>query len=330
MAEEEENNTLMDDLATAWEEAEEENNEEAELVEAAPETETAEPVVAEQPDGAESAEEEPPGTPPSEEQQDQQLIEDDGPPRGLSPAAREAWKDTPPEVQKEIAKREQDFSKGIQQYAQNAKRAQQMDQTLAPYNQLFAMNGGPANTLPGLLQTASQLQMGTPSQKAQTVANLIKQFDIDIGTLDSVLVGQAPPEQAPQQNIQEEIQRALAPMFQQQQQEQASTIQSELATFANDRTNEFYSDVRGDMADIMDVAARQGQQVSLKQAYDKACLMRDDIRQIVDARKSTDEVSQRRAAASSISGGPRGNEAQPQPESISDFLSAAWDQVDSR
>ena len=73
-----------------------------------------------------------------------------------------------------------------------------MDQALAPFQQYLAVTGEPpAKTIQGLLQTASILQMGSPVQRANTVASLIKQFGVDIRTLDDVLAGQQPREATP-------------------------------------------------------------------------------------------------------------------------------------
>lgn len=331
--------SLMDDLAAAWDEAEaeQETTEVAEeTVEAAPEE-----IVSEAPLGEEAGDGDSPhdtAAEPAEPQLEDSAgvsetpIETAEAPKGLSPAAREVWNDVPEAVKADIAKREQDFERGIQKYAEAAKRADGMDRALAPFGQLMSMNGGPQNVLPGLLQTASQLQFGTPQQKAGMVANLIKQFGVDIQALDHILVGEQPPEgQPPQQNIQEQInqavQQAMAPMYQQQQAGQQQRIASEIDEFA--QKAEFWGDVQGDVADIMEISANQGRQVSLEEAYNRACMMRDDIRQILDARKSQQAVQQRKPAAVSVSGAPSGDTAPPAPQTIAEHLSAAWDAVDN-
>lgn len=102
--------------------------------------------------------------------------------------------------------------------------------------------------------------------------------------------------------------------------EMGNTIQQ----FANDPANEFYSDVQGDMADIMDMAAARGQKLGLKEAYDKACLMHPTISQITQNRQAQAAVQQKRQAASSIHGGPGGAQV-TQPGSITAALNDAWD-----
>jgi hypothetical protein len=208
-------------------------------------------------------------------------------------------------VREALAKRERDFANGIKQYAENAKRAEMMDRSLAPYQQYFAMqNQPPAQTVSTLLQTASILQMGTPQQKAGMVANLIGQFGVDVETLDNLL-SNSPQQQAPQQQqpafrpeqipqlVQQEFQRREAALLN-------NRVQSDVQAFSTDPQNEFYVDVRNDMADILDLAARRGQDLTLKQAYDRACAINPDISRIIAQREAQKQRSGRQSAASSI------------------------------
>lgn len=256
------------------------------------------------------------------------------PPVGLSLEAREEWANTPPAVQAAIAKREKDYEAGIVKYAENAKRAEAMDQSLQPYQQLFAMNGGVGNTLPGLLQTASMLQMGSGPQKAQAVANIIKQFGVDIRSLDNMLVGDAPPAEAQQQDqVQQAVQQAIQPyqqMMNQMQTNQQQQVQhaqqqvnEEVNTFAAD--HEFYNDVRADMADLLDMATNRGRQMSMEEAYKTACSAHPQISKIVSARAAQESVAEKRKAASSIRGNPGGQMGGAAPGSVADALNEAWD-----
>ena len=257
---------------------------------------------------------------------------DEKPPVALSATAREAWKDTPPAIKAEIKKREADFAKGIQQYAENAKRAMGMDAVLQPYSQYFAMNGGAGNTIKTLLQTGAGLQMGSAQQKAELVANIIKQFSVDIRTLDNLLVGEAPPPEVQQnQQIEQMLQQRLAPYQQQMQQfqqmqqqrvmQEQQQIGSEIQQFASQ--NEFYNDVKMDMADLMDLAANRGRHMSLQEAYDRACQAHPEISKIMQTRGRA-PTEQKRRAASSISGGPAGG-GSAEPDSLRGAIEMAWE-----
>jgi hypothetical protein len=318
--------TLAASLEAAWD-----ASEGGETAETAPEPVETAPEPEETPELSAEATETPAETPETGDQA----------PVGLPPAAREAWKDTPKAMKEAIAKREADFASGIQKYAESAKRAEMMDKSLQPFQQYFAMNGNqPGQTIAQLLQTASLLQMGTPQQKAEMVASLIGQFGVDIPALDGLLSGNGAPEAVQQQShLQQELQQQLAPIqqfmaqqqhHQQYQQHQMSqNIDAELQLFANDPAHEFYADVREDMADILDMAGRRGVEMDLKTAYERACAMRPDIKNILDARVSQSDVNSRRRAASSVSGAPAGSSVPQAAGSMRGALEAAWEAAEN-
>jgi len=233
-----------------------------------------------------------------------------------------------------IAKREKDFAYQIQKTAEGAKRAEAMDRSLQPFQQLFQMNGGASQFLPNMLQVASLLQMGTPQQKAQTAANLIKQFGVDVQTLDNALVGEQPPPEVQQQSqLDQLLNQRLAPLQQQlsqyQQREQYAqqqaqhSIQTELSEFA--AQNEFYEDLKGDMADLMELASNRGREMSLEQAYSIASKQHPTISKILESRIGQETVNRKRSAASSVSGSPGGTMEAPPANSIAAALNDAWE-----
>lgn len=257
-------------------------------------------------------------------------------PKSLSPAAREAWKNTPKEIREAFAKRDEDYNKGIEQHFTNAKRAEQMDRTLQPFAQYMQMNGGPGESIKGLLQTGSMLQMGSPQQKAQIVAQLIGQFGVDIQSLDNLLVGSAPTQES-QQNSQMEqmLNQRLQPLQdqlgqyqqrdQQQYQQQQEQVGSEIQRFANDPKNEFYNDVSMRMADELDLAAKSGRKLGLPEAYDLAVRANPEIFKIVQAREAAKNLGNKRRAATSIHGTPQGSSAGASSPSIRGAIETAWD-----
>jgi len=254
-------------------------------------------------------------------------VDDDKPPVGLSPAAREAWKETPPALKAEIAKRERDYATGIQKNAEWANRAKQMDQVLDPYKGFLATNGGAA-AIPAVLERAMTLQMGTPNQRAQAAADIINQFGVDINLLDTLLSGGQAP-QAPQMSENERWVADFRAQQEQQQQWQQQQHQNEInngvGAFMSDAKNEFARDVSGDMADLLEMAARRGVVMTLDQAYERACQMRPDIAKIINSRNSTRDVAQRRRAASSIHGTPTGSSVGNDPGDLRASIEAAFD-----
>jgi hypothetical protein len=340
--------SLTNDLVAAWDAAEgevaDEPVEEIQEEEVADDTEI-------QPEPAAAAAESGVPEPGSEEQSGSPSADDKGVPGNKQKggdtdrapvswgaATREHWKALPPQVKAEIQKRERDFSVGIQQYAENSKRANMMDQALAPYQQYFAMDGGnPGQSVNRLLQTASMLQMGSAPQKAQIVAQLIAQFGVDINTLDHMLAGKGtPPEMKQQEEVQRAIQQAVAPyqqtlqQLEQQQRAHQHYVQqaasSSLDQFMADPKNEFYRDVQGDMADILDMSANRGMKMSLKDAYDRACKLNPEIERIIATRQGQRSLQAKRQKATSITGSPAGDGLAP-ADSMRSALEQAWDNV---
>lgn len=285
--------------------------------------------------------------PPAEEQVP--ADPDERCPVGLSATARETWKDTPKAMKAEIVKRERDFSMGMQRNAEGAQRAEQMEGAMRPFAQYFAMNNQtPAQGVMDLLQTAATLQMGSPQQRAQTIHNLIQQFGVDVPALDQLITGGQPAEDQPQPatspvgpDIQRMIAQAVAPYQQhmaqqnQQQQQYMQNTQNEAAQdlqdFAGDGKHEFYTDVRGVMADLLDMAGKRGQVMSLQAAYDNACRLDPQIDKIVQSRVTTANLTKKRRAAVSTSGtmGGPGAGSGGGDESLTATLNAAWDAAEN-
>jgi hypothetical protein len=173
------------------------------------------------------------------------------------------------------------------------------------------------------MSTAARLRTGTAPELAQMVAGMVKQFGVGrfgasfIEQLDSALAGQTPQVDPQAAAIEQVLNQRLAPlqsMFQQfqqaqqfQQQRVAESAQNEVAQFL-DRA-EFGNDVREEMADLLEVAQRRGQNMTLQDAYQKACMLNDRVRQVMQGRQQAQGAQQQtqaaqraRAAAVSVSG----------------------------
>ena len=248
----------------------------------------------------------------------------DTPPSSLPPDARAVWENTPNEMRAAIAKREADYYKGIKQatekykqYEGQARIAQDISQTLTPHQQLLNTMGGPKQGISNLLNTASMFQFGTQQQKAAAAANLIQQFGVDVSTLADVLESGPAAQQAPQQQqgispqqIDQIIEQRL---MAREQQEVGMSAQQQIQQFSSNPDNKYYSDVADTMANLLDVAARQGSEMSIQEAYDQACWANPQVRSAMQiererqqAQESQQAVSQKRMAAGSISGSPSG------------------------
>lgn len=245
-------------------------------------------------------------------------------PASWKPEIREHWAQLPEGVRAEVARRESEVARTLQETAEARRTAESVMKTIAPYEGFIRAEGSnPLQAIDNLMSTAARLRTGTAPELAQMVAGLVNQFGIGrfgnsfIEQLDSALAGQAPKQDPQASAIEQVLNQRLAPMqnmltqFQQaqyQQQQQATqAAQSEVATFLE--RAEFGNDVREDMADLLEAAQRRGQNMTLVDAYKKACMMNDNVRTVLSrrikaqgAQQTTQAAQKARSAAVQISG----------------------------
>ena len=249
-------------------------------------------------------------------------------PQSWKGESKKLWETLPLDVRQEVARRERDITKVMNETAQTRQQVSQMQEVFAPHmDRINTVYGGNAMiAVNNLLTLERQLFNGTPQDKAQLVANMVKQFNIDVRALDAAIVGQAPPEDVAQQsNIERILEQRLAPLQQfvqsQQQREQQVRYQQEqqvtqtIEQMAVDPQYPYFDEVRDLMADIVEVNARRGIAISLSDAYTKAVRMNDDTYQASTARDSSQAATQAalqahqqaqraKGAAVSVSGTP--------------------------
>src|SRR5690625_3155926 len=236
------------------------------------------------------------------------------------------WADLPADVKAEIHKRETDYHKGIEQYRQAATIAQEVQQAIAPFMQNFQAAGvHPIQAINHLLGDEHTLRNGSHEQKAQKLAEIARDYGIDLQAV-------APLPQPDPQVV------ALMRQNQQLQQFQQSTLQqqnqavmSEIEAFRANPANVHFEAVKDDMSALL----QSGRADSLQDAYDKAVWMRPDIRQTLVQQQRTEAQKQaaeqkRKARAQSAAGGVRGAAnskatALSPDASLRDTLTAAMD-----
>ena len=241
------------------------------------------------------------------------------------------WAGVPEAAREHIAKREADVEKVMRNTSDARRTHQALGQLTQTYGAVMATEGvqDPIQAFDGLMQTVSQLRMGSAAQKAKKMADLIQHFGIDVGELDNALVGEAPsPEVQQSEQVQQMLDQRLAPvdqmmynlaqLQQNQQMQKNQGIAQEVDGFA--KGAEFIDHVRGDMADLMDMATARGQQMTLQEAYDKACQVNPQVQATMRQR-----MEQKAKAASSVAGRGQGTDAGKGNQSLHDELVAAWE-----
>lgn len=216
------------------------------------------------------------------------------PPLDWGPGVREEWKKLPDSVKKHLHERDQHVNTMLQDGAQHRKMGENFLNLAAPYKAVMQAEGidNPLQAVDGLFKTVGTLRMGSQAEKANTIARLVNVYGVDITALDNALVGNTQANDI--DPIEAMINKRMGPVndllnqFNQSRenashQEQAR-INQDIGQFS--QTAEFFEDVRNDMADFMDVAAKNNVPLTLKQAYDRACAMNPEISSLMSRRNS--------------------------------------------
>ncbi len=227
-------------------------------------------------------------------------------PQSWKGEAKKVWAELPLHVRQEVLRRERETNKVMQETATDRQRLGSIKEVLAPHmdriNQIYG--GNPITAINNMLAVERTMISGDPASKVQMIANMIKHFNVDVISLDRVLSGQGGPTPEVQQQsaIEQLLEQKLAPLQQfisaQQQREQQQRIQVEqevehtVESMAGDPSFPYFEDVREDMADLIEVAARKGVVMSLRDAYEKAVRMNDNTFQAASVRDSSQAATQ--------------------------------------
>lgn len=230
-------------------------------------------------------------------------------PGSWTPEARELWAQIPPRAREEIDRREREISRAMTQSAEARKFHSEFEKSMQPYMGFIAAEKStPMQAVQYMMQTAAALRVGTPTQKAQLVAETIKNFNVDLRTLDQLLADQSVPDD-PMDRVNQLVEQRLAPIVGQfeaiqhrNQQAATQAAQSEIERFATDPKNEFFGDVQDLVADIIELGLQRGQQVSLTDAYQRAILLHEPTRRVIEARKAREQAHQKTSAARAAQG----------------------------
>jgi hypothetical protein len=261
-------------------------------------------------------------------------------PQSWKPGAREAWASVPPDVRAEVYRREKESAMLAQQTSQARHVTDYVSQLQQKYAPALQAEGVDALTASAnLMNLASELRFGPAQIKAQRVAQIIRNYGVDVNLLANVLDGQPVPQgQQPQMMTDPRVDQLLAQLQGMQQSRQEAVVEKavgEVEAFGGDK--EFFEDVREDMADLLEVASRRGIDLSLDQAYERACQMQPEISKVLAARAAAQQAgtarqsTQRaRAAASSVRGTPSNVSTNSQPDNLRGAIEAAIETVGGR
>lgn len=266
-------------------------------------------------------------------------------PQSWKPAMREKFAGLPPEVQQEVIRRERETAMALQKAAEEAKSSGPLRELMAPYESAIRAQGvEPRQYMQNVLQSAHVIYNGPPEARANALADVIMSAGIPPELLDRALVarmqgGQAPQAQQAQQFRDPRLDSLLA-QVQTAQQAREQQTQTEAAQQMSEfiEKHEFGADVAPQVADILDVWAKQGKtsitESDLDRAYTLACQMNPDVSAAFEQRKAAEaaqkamaSTSRSRLAASSVRSQPTAAPA-AQPAGRRAVLEAKFDELD--
>src|SRR5262245_24177670 len=138
-------------------------------------------------------------------------------PVSWKPAAREHWAKLPPEVQQEVIRRESEVARTMSESHKAREALTHVQQTLAPFvHNINAIGGNPLDAMQQLFTADNVLRHGNVGQKAAMIADIIKNYGVDITALDAVLAGQPlkdDPNAALADRLRKEMQATLQPVL---------------------------------------------------------------------------------------------------------------------
>lgn len=264
-------------------------------------------------------------------------------PQSWKPAARESWAKAPPEIQQEVARREKEISIALQESSEARQAYQKFREMTGPYEHMFRAERVDAfQATQNLLQTAAALATAPAAHKAQIVANIIKTYGVDIQTLASALDGASPPQggqpqyQQPMQ-LPPNVQSALS-KIEQWEQRQAQTVQQQAeAAISEVQGLEFFEDVKDEMADLLELAAKRNLPLTPKEAYNRAVWANPDTAKVLEQRRAAQAAAnpqgstqRSRTAASSVRSTPAASMDDAQPKDLRETIRAAMDSMNNR
>lgn len=259
------------------------------------------------------------------------------PPQSWKADVREKFATLPPEVQREVLRREKETAVALQESVQARKTAEEFQRTVAPFEAMIRAEGSdPVKAVGNLLQTAAALRTAPGPHKAQLVAQLIKTYGVPIEDLDRALSGEAPQQgQAQQAGPMRDprFDQFLQGLEQRKAAKQQAEVQkfiSEAEAFAASPEGEFFEDVRADVTDIIEMAHRRGLNIGLQEAYNRAVKLNPDVSRVLEQRQAAKQAAnaqastlQARNAASSVKSQPAGPQTAGEPDDIRGALKAA-------
>lgn len=228
------------------------------------------------------------------------------PPVSWSKEAKESWNTLPPAIQNAVLKREKEFSDGIKQYADDAKKIRELEPYFAPHRQSMAANGiNEVQVVGKLFDWFNNLSHSDPNHRAMAFRALAQSFGIDLARVfpqktgetvdkkefDGKEVAQSPD--LTQHPVIQQLYGAVQQMHTQQIEQQRQAAYSYVAEWAKDKPH--FERVRETMRSILasGVLPLKNGQLDLDAAYEKAIRLDDELFRQIEEERIAKEAEQK-------------------------------------
>jgi len=115
------------------------------------------------------------------------------------------WDTLPPEVQANVIEREKQYQTGVSTYKSEADRAKGITTALAQFEPMLQKKGIKTDHWIQQMGVAHYLiSEGTPQERVQAIAQIIRNNAVDVNALGQLLAGQQPVYQQPQPSMQQQ------------------------------------------------------------------------------------------------------------------------------
>lgn len=257
-------------------------------------------------------------------------------PQSWKPEIKAAFDSLDPTVQEEILRREADYNKGIQRYAESAKYAETVKPVFDKWSPYLAqLQITPDKAFDTLIQAEYTLRHGAPAQKMQAFTKLAQDYGIDLAQFNGQEQQQLDPNlQHAFQRVQQLEEYIRNQQFTQQQETQRkqqaeqAELQQQIEAFSSSPNRPHFEQVREDMSKLL----QAGYADTLEDAYEKAVWARPDIRSTLlkdeEAKRIQDKAKvaeTAKAKAVSVKGTPSGAAVPIANASIRDDIRAAME-----
>jgi len=226
------------------------------------------------------------------------------PPSSWTPKAREDWALIPEHLQREITRREENAANGARSLHTTYAPAKELMDNLHPFfEEVVQLGINPIDHVGSLLQTEKALRTADVPTKFNLLMEMADQFGVPLRDIVNQSVGADVIKSKPQAQqqaaaIPDEIRQELAEIRAWRAEQETAVVTSEVEQFG--AQNEFFSDVRGVMADIIEKGLAQ----DLQTAYDMAIWSTPSVREVLLSRTSqpkSDPVLDRQTRAAKAS-----------------------------